>query len=171
MEWKPTGALNVRIGPGWEGAHEDAQYVTTFSDTAASGTYGRRYVFAGLDQTTALASLRLNWTFTPQLSLQTYTQPYVFSARYRDFKSLVSARSYQFAPTTYGSNLDFTVWSLKGNAVLRWEYRPGSALFLVWTQKRSDYDPVGRFSLSPDRLTGVRPENVFLVKASYYFTP
>ena len=71
----------------------------------------------------------------------------------------------------YGENLDFTVRSLKGNAVLRWEYRPGSALFLVWTQDRSTYDTVDAFSLSLDPLLNAHPENVFLAKVSYYFAP
>ena len=67
-------------------------------------------------------------------------------------------------------NSDFTVRSLKGNMVLRWEYRPGSLLFLVWTQDRSESDPVADFYLQPGRVADARPENVFLIKASYYFT-
>ncbi|HEY3215386.1 MAG TPA: DUF5916 domain-containing protein [Candidatus Eisenbacteria bacterium] len=171
VEWKPAPTFNLKIGPCWERLHEDAQYVTSLGDPTAAETYGRRYVFAALDQNSAWASLRLNWTFTPQLSLQTYVQPFISSAGYRDFKALVRAGSYEFTPTTDTGNQDFTVRSLKGNAVLRWEYRPGSALFLVWTQKRSDYQTVDEFTLSADRLLETRPENVFLAKLSCYFTP
>ena len=169
MEWKPTANFSFKVTPGFEFLHEDAQFVTSASDPAAA-TYGRRYVFGALDQTTASASLRLNWTFTPRLGLETYVQPFVSSAAYRDFKTLDRPESYEFTPTTYNGNLDFTVWSLKGNAVLRWEYRPGSAMFLVWTQRRSDYEDTGTFSLGLDRLANVAPENVLMAKVSYYFS-
>jgi hypothetical protein len=69
------------------------------------------------------------------------------------------------------SNPDFVFRSLRGNAVLRWEYRPGATLFLVWTQNRSDSDPfTGNFSFrSPGgSLFGRNPENVFQIKASYW---
>jgi uncharacterized protein DUF5916/cellulose/xylan binding protein with CBM9 domain len=171
VEFKPSGRFSLRIGPGWERVREDAQYVTSITDPTATATYGRRYVLARLDQNTGLASIRLNWTFSPQLSVQTYAQPYVSSARYGDFKSLVRPRSYEFTPTTYGTNLDFTSRSFKANTVLRWEYRPGSALFLVWTHKRSQYETVGQTAPQPGFLTGAPPDNIFAVKASYYFTP
>jgi hypothetical protein len=171
IEWKPTAAFSLKVSPGWERVHEDAQFVTSFNDPAASETFGRRYVFATLDQQTASASIRINWTFTPHLSLQTYLQPFVSAGKYRDYKSLARARSYDFTPATVGDDPSFTERSLAGNAVLRWEYRPGSALFVVWTQSRTTSESSGAFSLNPDLLTGVTPENVFLAKLSYYFTP
>ena len=100
-------------------------------------------------------------------------QPFVSTADYYDFKALIRPRSYAFAPARYSDNLDFTVRSLKGSAVMRWEYRPGSALFLIWTQKRSDSEPIGIFDLGQvtERLGLARPENVLMAKLSYYFTP
>jgi hypothetical protein len=73
------------------------------------------------------------------------------------------------APLTF-SNPDFNFRSLRGNAVARWEYRPGSTLFLVWTQSRSSSDPVGDFQFSRDRsaLFDAKPDNVFLVKVNYW---
>jgi hypothetical protein len=171
FEWKPTAAFSLKVVPGYERVREDAQFVTSFDDPAAAATFGRRYVFATLDQQTASASFWVNWTFTPSLSLQTYIQPFVSAATYRDFKSLARARSYDFTPAPYESDLDFTERSLRGNAVLRWEYRPGSALFLVWTQSRSSSESSSQFSLNPLELVGVPPEDVFLIKATYYFTP
>ena len=170
VEWKPITALSIKLTPGWERLHEDAQYVTSVSD-ASSPTYGRRYIFATLDQHTVSASLRLNWTFTPRLGLQTYVQPFISAAAYRDFKQLSLPRSYSFDPATHPNGLDFTVLSLKGNAVLRWEYRPGSTLFLVWTQRRSGSDLFAETPLPLDRVGDARPENIFLAKLSYYFTP
>ena len=68
------------------------------------------------------------------------------------------------------SNPDFNFRSLRGNAVYRWEYRPGSTLFLVWTQSRSGSEPVGDFDFARDRaaLFRARPDNVFLVKVSWW---
>jgi hypothetical protein len=173
VEWKPNSAVSLKIGPGYERVHEDAQYVTTEVDPLATETYGRRYVFGTLDQTSVSASLRLNWTFSPRLSLETYAQPYISSGRYTDFRSLARPQTYEFTPHAYGDNPDFTVCSLKGDAVLRWEYRPGSVLFLVWTQQRYDESSVGAFDLpnSFQQVTGLPPENVFLAKLTYYFTP
>jgi hypothetical protein len=173
LEWNPVPTVNLKVGPGWERLHEDAQYVTTTSDPLATETYGHRYVFGVLDQTTVSASLRFNWTFSPSLSLETYAQPYVSSAKYQDFRSLVRPRSYDFVPIPYGGQPDFTVRSLKGDAVLRWEYRPGSVLFLAWTQTRADQNELGDFLLSSsfDAMMRLKPDNVYLVKLSYYFTP
>ncbi|MDZ7361081.1 MAG: DUF5916 domain-containing protein [candidate division KSB1 bacterium] len=66
---------------------------------------------------------------------------------------------------------DFNFKSLRGNAVLRWEYSPGSALYFVWTQSRADYENLGdfRFNRSIDRLAHTRPDNIFLVKATYWW--
>jgi uncharacterized protein DUF5916/cellulose/xylan binding protein with CBM9 domain len=168
-EWKPSAAVSIKLTPGWSRLHEDAQFVTVLTDPA-SPTNGHRYVFATLDQRTASASLRLNWTFTPRIGLETYVQPFVSSAAYKGFKSLARARSYAFDPSGYTDDLDFTVRSLKGNAVLRWEYRPGSTLFLVWTQRRSESDSFAETSLPLDRVGDARPENIVLIKLSYYLS-
>ena len=67
-------------------------------------------------------------------------------------------------------NPDFNFRSLRGNAVLRWEYRPGSTLYLVWTQSRADQSPLGNFDFTRDRraLFALHPDNIFLVKVSYW---
>jgi hypothetical protein len=68
------------------------------------------------------------------------------------------------------ANPDFTNRSLRGNAVFRWEYRPGSLLYVAWTQQRFDQSPFGDLQFARDRqaLFGTRPNNVFLIKASYW---
>ena len=67
-------------------------------------------------------------------------------------------------------NPDFNVHSLRGTAVLRWEYRPGSTVFFVWTQERSGSDAYGDFDFNRDKsaLFRDRPVNVFQIKASYW---
>ena len=68
------------------------------------------------------------------------------------------------------SNPDFNFKSLRGNAVLRWEYRPGSVLYLVWTQQRTDSEALGelQFGRSARRLVDAQADDIFLVKATYY---
>jgi len=140
-------------------------------DPAATETYGTRYVFALLDQTEVSANVRLNWSFTPNLSFQSYVQPLVSTGKYTDFKSLVRGKSYDFDPIAYDGNPNFNFKSLRGNAVLRWEYMPGSTLFLVWTQNRQEDDGSGEFHLGPATrsLLDVQPDNIFLAKVTYYF--
>jgi len=203
LEWRPTAAVSFRLEPSVERTRMGAQYVGTFSDPAATATYGERYVFGHLDQTTVAASLRLNWTFSPRLSLELYTQPLLSSGNYTAFKELRRPRSYAFrrfgtegstiTPVTNADgevtaydvdpgtgtaafsfgNPDFSFASLRGNAVLRWEYLAGSTLFLVWTQDRSDNGPDGdfQFNRSLRRLISARGNNVFAVKLSYWWHP
>ncbi len=193
VQWKPAASLQVNVGPGFERNHQNSQWVGAADDAGATLTFGRRYVFAALDQTTVSASVRVNWAFTPNLSLQFYGQPLISSGNYFDYKQLVRSRSYEWEPLgsgvpTYDAaadqvdldgasgtgyapyNPDFRFMSLRGNAVLRWEYMPGSTLFLVWTQDRSASEGDGEFELGPSftRLVDARPDNIFLAKLTYY---
>jgi hypothetical protein len=197
LEWKPGARVSLRVEPQIERIGTSAQYVDTFDDALATGTFGHRYVFATLDQTTVSASLRLNWIFTPRLSLEVYAQPLLSSGRYTGFKELARPRSYAFNPYLDPASTDdpdrivvdpdgagpapqeeiddpnFSLASLRGNAVLRWEYLPGSTLFLVWTQNRSDSESIGTFRTGPalGRLLGAPGDNIFLVKVSYWWNP
>jgi hypothetical protein len=201
VEWKPASNFTMSVGPGLDRAREDAQYVP-LDETAAAAPGevpanfgGQRYVFARMDQTTVSANLRLDVSFTRNLTLQTYIQPLIAAGRYSDFKELARAASYDFIHygRDNGSTYDpaigivdpdgpgpasqfalydpsFNIKSLRGNAVLRWEYRPGSVLYFVWTQDRSDFEPLGdlRFGPSTRRMFDAQANNIFLVKATYY---
>ena len=194
VQWKPTPGLSLQVGPALERVIEDAQYVRSVHDPdhAPADFGGSRYVFARLDQTTVSAEFRLDLALTPSLSLQTFVQPFVSAGRYSDFKELARSSSYEFL--RYGANHDpaagtvdpdgsgpaaafavghpdFNLKSLRGNAVLRWEYRPGSVLHFVWTQERTDREPLGelRFGPSSRRLLDAPANDIFLVKATYYF--
>ena len=171
VEWKPASNVTLNVGPDLSRNVDDAQYVDWLEDAGATATFGRRYVFAHLHQTTLAANIRLNWAFSPTMSLQTFAQPLISSGAYTGYKSLARPRSYEFDPYAYPDNKDFNFKSLRGNAVFRWEYVPGSTLFLVWTQDRSAYDNVGDFRLGRDlsHLTRADANNIFLAKLSYYF--
>jgi len=204
---RPSSAVRVQLGPRFSHNDYTAQYVRTTADPRATDTYGARYVFGSLDQTTFSLETRLDWTFTPRLSLQLYAQPFVSAGSYSRFKELTTPGEFAFA--AYGedrgtlcsiggmyvadpvaarecptelpaaddpnfvvrfANPDFNVRSLRGNAVLRWEYRPGSTLFFVWQQERSGYEPFGDFDFDRDTrgIFNGPSSNVFLIKASYW---
>ena len=193
---RPAPHWEVTVGPSLGRAHSVAQYLATVRDPAATNTFGARYVFASLDQTTVAMETRLNYTFTPALSLQVYAQPFIASGEFGPPKELARPRSFEFL--VYGEDVgevvdgrvypngtgegalsfpvprpDFNLRSLRGNAVLRWEWRPGSTLYLAWQQTRSDFQPFGDFDLSRDArgLFGAAPDNVFLLKVSYWLNP
>lgn len=171
---KASTRWNLTVGPTFSRAHTTAQYVGTVPDSAYAPTYGARYVFAPLDQASIGLEARFNVTFTRTLSLETYTQPLLSSADYGAPVQLVAPHSYDF--TAYGGavpNLDFNLRSLRGNAVLRWEWRPGSTLYVAWQQQRETEAPIGDFSFGRDEraLFATRPDNVFLVKVSYWINP
>jgi len=198
---KPATSAELSIGPSFTSFSDMGQYVTQFEDPSAVVFYGRRAVFAELRQRTLSLNTRLNWTFTPELTLELFARPFVSAGRYAGFQEYVrprsgeralldstqihvAARSASGAPTRYRldpdrsagtadlefDNPDFRIRSLRGNAVLRWEYRPGSTLFLVWQQERSGEDAAGTFDARRDLAEVFRqhPDNVFVVKASYW---
>jgi hypothetical protein len=195
LEWRPTTRLTIKLAPLYEKLITTAQYVGEFEDPGATATFGRRYLFARLNQHTLSASLRVNWIFTPRLSFELYAQPLLSSGEYAEYKELARPRTYEFGltgpavsvgdgelavtPSTPGvamlqfTDPNFSLASLRGNAILRWEYLPGSTLFLVWTQDRSDNITDGRFRLGDgmSRMFGGAADNVFLVKLSYWWKP
>ncbi|MEW5919256.1 MAG: DUF5916 domain-containing protein, partial [Gemmatimonadota bacterium] len=171
---RTSSRWNLTVGPTLFRRHASAQFVFSQPDTAYTPTFGRRYVFAPLDQTELSLVTRFNWTFTPRLSLETYAQPLISTGDYGDPKQLRAARTYDFiAYTQQAPDLDFNFRSLRGNAVLRWEWRAGSTIYFAWQQSRRDIAPFGDFSLGRDRraLFGTAPDNIFLVKMNYWLNP
>lgn len=194
--WKAMPNLTFSLAPSYERSKNGAQYVTRVTDALATSTYGARYVFADLDQTTFAAQLRVDYAITPNLSFQVFAQPLVSTGRYTGFKELARPRSYDFivygvtpgstydansgtadpdgagpAPSFQVGDPDFNFRTVRGNAVLRWEYLPGSAVYLVWTQERTNVTDDARFDLNASlaELSRTGANNVFLVKVSHHF--
>jgi len=137
------------------------------------------YTFAHIDQTTIGVTFRLDYTASPTLTLQIYANPFVSKGTYSDVREVVNARADKyadrFAPYTgslAGGPQDFDVREFNSTTVLRWEYRPGSSFYLVWTQGRENFDPAAgtsTFSADLDKLFQVQPSNTFLVKVVHWF--
>lgn len=166
---------SVELGGSYTRRVDDAQWVANrgvlFSDTV-------HYTFARLDQNILAVTARANVTLTPALSVQLYAQPFIATGVYADWRELVDAGATRhddrYAPYGGGSMPPgFNSKQFNSNAVLRWEYRPGSALFLVWQQGRFDPRDPGSFDYGRDlrSLFDARPDNTLLVKLSYWFNP
>ena len=131
-------------------------------------------MFGRIDQRTVSLTARLNYTVTPNLSVQLYAQPFVSAGDYSEFKELVDGRSRdydrRYAATDYFGNPDFNYRSFRTTNVVRWEYRPGSTLFVVWQQGREDQLDRGTFDFRSDvsSVFGAPARNVFLVKWAYW---
>lgn len=188
------GLFSWSIRPTLRKSRSAAFYVTQRDDPAAHATFGRRYIFAELEQHAIDVTIRMDLALTPRMTLQVYGQPFIATGDYENFMALRAPRTYDFLryvtigrshandiyvadPDGTGpaapirlSNPDFRTRSFRSNVVLRWEYLPGSTLFLVWSQDRRDwvrdpaFDGVGELQ----RLFSDPMRNVFLIKASYW---
>lgn len=199
-ELRPAANVSVSMGPSFNVSNDGRQYVRAVTDPTATTFFGTRYIFADLDQRTLAMDTRVNWTVSPAMTFQLYLQPLIASGAYDNFQEYTAPRTNSMrvfgrdagTVTTSGtgdsktftidpdgagpassftvSNPDFNFRSLRGNAVFRWEYRPGSTLFLVWTQQRQGQVSVGDFDLGRDRaaLFDAHPDNIFLVKLNYW---
>jgi hypothetical protein len=155
---------------------DNQQWVRNFGSALADTTH---YTFARLRQSTVGVTTRASWTATPDLSLQLYAQPFVSVGSFNDWRELSDPRAarYDARYKSYGGGENpegFNFKQFNSNVVLRWEYRPGSTLFLVWQQGRlQDHLNPGVFDAARDYrdLFRSHPENTLLVKLTYWFNP
>ncbi len=213
--WKPGSNVSLSVGPTLTIEKNELQWVTRVGDPLMTPTYGSRYVFGRIDQKVLGSEIRLDWTFTPKLTLQAYMQPFLAVGHYDAFKELAAAKAFAYnvygggtlggggtggsgsggsgngstiaydaasgaytvdpdgpagaAPSFAFGNPDFNYKSLRGTVVLRWEYKPGSLLYFVWTQNRADYANPGDLRIGRDLgdLFSAPGDNIFLLKVSY----
>jgi hypothetical protein len=176
VSYRARGTFSSSLGFNWSHNVQNSQWFGLKTD--ASGM--ERYTFAHLDQTTTSATVRLNYTFSPTVSLQAYTQPFVSKGTYSNVRQLSGTPRasryedrYAFFNDTAVTNDPggFNFKAFQSNVVFRYEYAPGSILFLVWNQGRQDYaNAEGSRSFQGDvrDLLSIRPANTFLIKASYW---
>jgi len=168
---RPSSNIELSLAPSYSRSHELAQYVTAFDDPTATSTYGRRYLFAELEQHTFELGTRVDWTLSPRLSFQLYLQPFLAAGDFHDTRTLVAARTRDYTPYEHaGAEPDFNLRSLRGSAVLRWEFRPGSALYVAWNENRAGFEPRGDFRLERDlgAIPDAPSHDVIVVKVSYW---
>lgn len=198
LRWRPSDAVNLSLSPRYTESEREMQYIGT--EPSASGD---RYLFGAIDQETTVFSLRLDYSITPDLTVQLYASPFVSTGRYSQLKRITDPRAdayrdrfrvfspgqlaydpedevFEVDEDTDGTfdytfdDPDFDFRELNSNLVIRWEYRPGSAIFLVWSQARDDTtlatDDRG-FGRELDRLFGAPAHDVVLLKVSKWFSP
>jgi hypothetical protein len=199
VNYKPSSRLTINTGPQWTRSRQAAQYVQTVADTTATDTYGNRYVFGELDQTQLTLQTRITTLLTPKMSVTLFAQPLMATGDYTHFKELAAPRTFDFntygdspnrllafdpvanqytaspdaaagAPSFTFDNPDFNLKSLRVNAVFRWEIKPGSTFYAVWTRQQQDFANPGTFDLGRDlRSTfAARGDDVVLVKMAYW---
>lgn len=196
MSLKPSNYLRISINPGFSRSFSELQYIT--KKTFASND---RYIFGSIDRKTVSASLRINLNLSPDLTLQYWGQPFVATGKYSDYKFITDpmADEYKdrFHVYTAGQissdadgiyidenedssfdydfgKRDFNFQEFLSNLVIRWEYNPGSSLYIVWSQMRSGSNGTGNMDLFNDigdlfDSGDNKPHNVFLVKLSFRF--
>ena len=197
LRWKPGSNVSLAIHPEVEFLDTSRQWVANIDDPHMTATFGRRYLFASLEEKVLSAEIRLNWIFTPKISLQVFLQPLIAVGHYSDFKELARPASNSFnhygrdggtirqdeagytvdpdglgpaGPFTF-NDPDFNFKSLRGTVIFRWEYRPGSTFYFVWTQNRRDFANPGDLDFGRDLgdLVSAKGDNIFMLKVTYRF--
>jgi hypothetical protein len=184
LGWQPSAALKVGMEGEMRLNRFTNQFVAAIPDSTAKETFGSRYVFGELGQTQVSFTANVDWVITPKLSIQVFAQPLLSAGRYERFKELLRPRSFDF--NVYGDDVSaippdpvtgarvedptFDIGAWRFNAVLRWEHRPGSTIFLVWQQSRDSFEQVGRLRLGHDlsELFAAPAQNVILLKVTYW---
>ncbi|MFO7844787.1 MAG: DUF5916 domain-containing protein, partial [Bacteroidales bacterium] len=140
-----------------------------------------RYIFTKLNQITTDFTLRIDYSITPDLTIQYYGSPFISAVDYSEPKYITDPKAdhfsdrystdVSFSTEDYENDYDFNFRQFRSNLVIRWEYKPGSLLYLVWTQNKTGSTSVGDFSFIDDfdGLFNIHPHNVFLIKISYRF--
>jgi hypothetical protein len=177
MNFRLSPQFEMDLGTGFSNDHNNTQWYGNFTD-ALGATH---YSFAHLEQRTTSMSVRLNYTATPNLTFEMYGQPFSARGTYSDVREISAtpgADSYdaRFQPyaAPAGAQTQFKVTELISNSVVRWEYRPGSTLFVVWQHGREGPGPNDRFGQSWTQdyreLFALHPDNTFLVKVAYWLS-
>jgi len=193
---KPTNYLRLALNPGFSKSFSELQYISKTSFGSED-----RYVFGSIDRKTISASFRVNLNLSPDLTLQYWGQPFIATGKYRDYKYITdpmadnynnrfhvytasqisSDKDGYYIDEDSDSNIDyefgrrdFNVQQFLSNLVVRWEYNPGSSLYLVWSQTRDGFNSTGNLDLFNDLgdlfdSDENKPYNVFLIKLSYRF--
>ena len=170
LDFKVASRVTASIAPNYTRTSNAVQPLGPVRDTT--------YVFAHLEQKQLGVTMRFTYPFTASATLQVYAQPFVSKGTYSNVQQLSHtprardfASRYETDPVAADNPGGFNYKQFRSNVVFRWEYRPGSTLFVVWSQGRHASTGVaGPRSLGGDLadLFTLVPDNSFLVKLSYW---
>jgi hypothetical protein len=176
LDFKLASRITAAIIPSYTRTTSEVQPLGPTTDTSKV----THYRFAHLEQRQLGLTLRFTYPFNASMSLQVYAQPFVSKGTFSTVHELsATPRAADFA-SRYRTSTDtavanqpggFNYKQFRSNVVFRWEYRPGSTLFVVWTQGRHRFSGVeGTRAFGGDfgDLFALRPDNSFLVKLSYW---
>ena len=164
---QPSSRMQASLSTNYNFGLTDAQWI---DNVDGDGDEVTDYVYGTLTQDVVDVTARMTYAFSRDLTLQVFLQPFVAVGAYSNIRALAQPRSYVFKPATLDYNPDFNTKSLRTNTVLRWEYRPGSTLFVVWNRSGDDGTRPGAFSAWRDLSTafGADSTHVFMVKLNYW---
>ncbi|MBN2235925.1 MAG: hypothetical protein JW729_00105, partial [Bacteroidales bacterium] len=185
LTYRPLEQLMIDLTPSINISKNALQYIDVLSINGQDN-----YFLAEIKQKTFVTSLRLDYSINPDFSIQFYAQPFISSAEYSNFKHVTNPTASNYSDRfnnivpddEYGVDIDFDQQTdgylynpdfkflqFQSNLVARWEYRPGSILYLVWSQGKTDYPEQYTFDISEDidTMFNLFPNNVFLMKLSY----
>jgi uncharacterized protein DUF5916 len=173
------GEAGVRPSPRWQMSLaptvvrevDSRQYVTTL-DGGAAATFGGRYIFARVDRSTLSTQFRLNYTFKPDLNVDVHAEPFAASGAYGPTGELIAAQTNELRPFDVPGTRDFNARFFRSNVVVRWEWKPGSTLFVVWQQNRAATEPVGTRASLGDMLNSIAApgDHVLAVKTTFWLS-
>lgn len=194
LSLRPSPMLQARVELSADRNRYTGQYVMTRADKSSS-TYGQRYIFSTLEQTLWSATGRVDWTLTPETTIQLFVQPLLSAVQFHNFKELARGRSFDF--NEYGKDIGViartsisrlradpdgdgpasafdvrddsgNLQSLRGTAVFRWEFLPGSTLFAVWQARGAENLPYSNLRGADAGAFGSLPvDNSFALKVAY----
>jgi hypothetical protein len=176
LDFRMSSRFSSVLSLNWTRNRSDAQWYGNYTDTTGAW----HYTFAHLDQTTVGVVVRVNYTISPNMSFQVYAQPFDSKGTYTNVRELSAtprADAYDQRFAAYGDTAvtshpgGFNYKQFASNMVFRWEYKPGSTLFLVWNQGRQGVvgqEGNGDFQTDMRDLFALHPMNTFLVKVSYW---
>jgi hypothetical protein len=177
LDYKLSTRFTTSLSLDYTHNRNDLQYYDTFIDASSQP----HYTFAHLAQKTLALTWRLGYTFTPTTTLQIYASPFVSKGSYSDVREIADPRASDYAaryqpygdPAVAANPGGFNFQQFRSNVVFRWEYRPGSTVFLVWSQGRensADLEGTRSFRGDLNDLFARRADDTFLVKVSYWLS-
>ena len=176
LDFKVASRVTAAVSPSYSRRTNDIQSLGSTTDTSNI----THYLFGHLEQKQLALTMRVTYPFSANMSLQVYAQPFISKGTFSNVRELsanpraadYNGRYQAYGDTAYTNNIGgFNFKQFRSNVVFRWEYRPGSTLFVVWSQGRqgsTGSEGVRSFNGDLNDLFNMTPNNSFLVKLSYW---